>query len=47
LLFTKGNYYKSNGKIEDAKKWYKKTIHIPRKNIESELEKLIKELFFS
>lgn len=44
LHFAKGNYFKTIGKIKDAKKWYKKAIKIARKN--NELEKYITELFF-
>jgi predicted alpha/beta superfamily hydrolase len=45
LLFTKGNYYKTNGKIEDAKKWYKKAIQIAKMNDEPELEKHYRTIF--
>ncbi|WNB16755.1 alpha/beta hydrolase-fold protein [Marivirga arenosa] len=41
--FEKGNYYKVMGKVEDAKKCYKKAIQIARKNNEPELEKYITE----
>ncbi|CAM4154925.1 MULTISPECIES: alpha/beta hydrolase-fold protein [Flavobacterium] len=44
LHFGKGNYYKTIGKIKDAKKWYKIAIQIARKNNEPELEEYITEL---
>jgi predicted alpha/beta superfamily hydrolase len=43
LHFEKGNYYKVMGKVEDAKKCYKKAIQIARKNNEPELEMYITE----
>jgi len=46
LHFAKGNYFKTIGKIKDAKEWYKKAIQIAKKNNEPELEKYIIELFF-
>ncbi len=44
LHFAKGNYFKTIGKIKDAKEWYKKAIQIARKNNEPEQEKYITEL---
>jgi predicted alpha/beta superfamily hydrolase len=38
LHFAKGNYYKTIGKIKEAKEWYKKAIQIARTNNEAELE---------
>lgn len=44
LQFAKGNYFKSIGKMKEAKKWYENAIQIARKNNEPELEKYITEL---
>lgn len=44
LHFSKGNYYKTIGKIKEAKEWYKKAIQIARTNNEPELEKYTYEL---
>ncbi|QCW98857.1 esterase [Aggregatimonas sangjinii] len=44
LHYAKGNYYKKIGKINEARQWYEKAIHIAKTNQEPELQRYKTEL---